>query len=126
MADALLEEQARIVTHAPHAVIELDAVLRGAHQDALVAQFLDELLEAGGALLLAGFDQELGIEAEAAALLDHRVLGRHGELELTLVFENAGEVTITVPVDLERNPMRQQMQGHGQMNHGNMGNAASD
>lgn len=55
-----------------------------------------------------------------------RELAHGDELELTLVFENAGEVTVTVPVDLERNPMRQQMQGHGQMNHGNMGNAASD
>lgn len=51
----------------------------------------------------------------------------HGdEIELTLVFEQAGEMTVTIPIDLERNPMRQQMQGHGQMNHGNMGNAASD
>jgi copper(I)-binding protein len=51
----------------------------------------------------------------------------HGdEIEVTLVFEQAGEMTVTIPIDLERNPMRQQMQGHGQMNHGNMGNAASD
>jgi hypothetical protein len=53
----------------------------------------------------------------------------HGdEIEVTLVFEQAGEITVTIPIDLERNPMRQQMQGHGhgQMNHGNMGNAASD
>jgi copper(I)-binding protein len=55
-----------------------------------------------------------------------RELAHGDELELTLVFEQAGEVTITVPVDLERNPMRQQMQGTGQMNHGAMGNAASD
>ena len=55
-----------------------------------------------------------------------RELAHGDELELTLVFENAGEVTVTVPVDLERNPMRQQMQGHGHMNHGTMGNAASD
>ena len=51
----------------------------------------------------------------------------HGdEIEVTLVFEQAGEMIVTIPIDLERNPMRQQMQGHGQMNHGNMGNAASD
>jgi len=55
-----------------------------------------------------------------------RELAHGDELELTLVFENAGEVTVTVPVDLERNPMRQQMHGHGHMNHGTMGNAASD
>lgn len=60
-----------------------------------------------------------------------RELAQGDEIELTLVFENAGDVTVTVPVDLERNPMRQQMQGHGQMNHGNMdhgnmGNAASE
>lgn len=60
-----------------------------------------------------------------------RELAQGDELELTLVFEQAGEVTVTVPVDLDRNPMRQQMQGHGQMNHGEMthgtmGNAASD
>jgi len=55
-----------------------------------------------------------------------RELAQGDEFQLTLVFEQAGEVTITVPVDLERNPMRQQMQGLGQMNHGTMGNAASD
>ncbi len=43
----------------------------------------------------------------------------HGdEVELTLTFEEAGDITVTVPVDLERNPMRQGgMQGHG---HGQM------
>jgi len=58
----------------------------------------------------------------------------HGdEIEVTLVFEQAGEVTVTIPIDLERNPMRggamgngQASMSHGNMNHANMGGAASD
>jgi len=58
----------------------------------------------------------------------------HGdEIEVTLVFEQAGEVTVTIPIDLERNPMRggamgngQTNMSHGNMNHANMGGAASD
>ncbi len=49
-------------------------------------------------------------------------MGLNGALEdgttvpVTLVFENAGEVMIDVPVDLTRMP---DMQGHGHMTHGN-------
>lgn len=53
----------------------------------------------------------------------------HGdEIEVTLVFEEAGEMTVTIPIDLERNPMRggAMGDGHGNMGHGNMGGAASD
>jgi len=39
---------------------------------------------------------------------------------LTLVFEKAGEMTIDVPVDLDRKPM------HGNMSHGSMQGAASN
>lgn len=37
-------------------------------------------------------------------------------VELTLTFEKAGDVTVEVPVDLDRKPMH----GNMQMNHGNM------
>lgn len=47
----------------------------------------------------------------------------HGEeIEVTLVFEQAGEMTVTIPIDLERNPMRGGGMGLG---NGNMGGAAS-
>lgn len=39
---------------------------------------------------------------------------------VTLVFENAGEVVVDIPVDLERDGMRQGM-NHGTMNHGSDG-----
>ena len=39
----------------------------------------------------------------------------HGDMvSVTLTFEKAGEMTVEIPVDLERKPM------HGKMNHGNM------
>lgn len=39
----------------------------------------------------------------------------HGDtVNVTLVFEKAGEIAVEIPVDLERKPM------HGQMNHGTM------
>lgn len=49
----------------------------------------------------------------------------HGDVvDVTLTFEQAGDVTVQIPVDLERKPMHGgQMQhgmGDGQMNHGNM------
>ena len=37
-----------------------------------------------------------------------------GEVTFTLIFRDAGEITVTVPVDLERKPMG----GMGDMNHG--------
>jgi copper(I)-binding protein len=37
---------------------------------------------------------------------------KHGEVvEVTLTFENAGDVVVEIPVDLERKPMH----GHGHM-----------
>jgi len=51
----------------------------------------------------------------------------HGdEIAVTLIFEEAGEMTVTIPIDLERNPMRggAMGDGHGTMNHGNMGGAS--
>ncbi len=39
------------------------------------------------------------------------------ELAVTLVFENAGEIDVMIPVDLERKGTHG---GHGQMNHGEM------
>jgi len=53
----------------------------------------------------------------------------HGdEIAVTLIFEEAGEMTVTIPIDLERNPMRggAMGDGHGTMNHGNMGGGASE
>lgn len=44
----------------------------------------------------------------------------HGEqFELTLIFDGADPITITVPVDLERQDAHGMM-GHGAMGHGNM------
>jgi copper(I)-binding protein len=41
----------------------------------------------------------------------------HGDVvNVTLVFEKAGEIAVEIPVDLERKPMH----GMGQMNHGEM------
>lgn len=39
---------------------------------------------------------------------------------VTLVFEKAGEMTVDIPVDLNRKPMAGEMQ-HGEMNHSKMG-----
>jgi len=48
----------------------------------------------------------------------------HGdEIEVTLVFEQAGEMTVTIPIDLERNPMIGGSMGHGN-GHGTMGGAS--
>ncbi len=55
-------------------------------------------------------------------------MGLHGNMEhgttvtVTLVFEKAGEMTVEIPVDLERKPMHGMGhgQGHGQ-GHGHMG-----
>lgn len=55
-----------------------------------------------------------------------RELAQGDTFDLTLVFEQAGEITVTVPVDLERTPLRRQMQGQGQMNHGAMTGTASE
>lgn len=41
-------------------------------------------------------------------------------IDLTLVFEQAGEVAVQVPVDLERMPQAGAHGGHGMMNHGTM------
>ena len=43
-----------------------------------------------------------------------------GSLSLTLTFEQAGEITVEVPVDLNRSDAAP-MQGHGGMDHGAMG-----
>ena len=38
----------------------------------------------------------------------------HGDIvEVTLTFEKAGDVTLEIPVDLERKPMHGEMKGHG-------------
>lgn len=41
-------------------------------------------------------------------------------IELTLIFEKAGEMNVEIPVDLERQPNMSGM-GNGKMNQGNMG-----
>jgi copper(I)-binding protein len=47
--------------------------------------------------------------------------------EITLTFEQAGEITITVPVDLERTPKHGAMKmDHGKMDHGNMAMGQKD
>lgn len=49
-----------------------------------------------------------------------RALKQGDTVTLTLTFEKAGEMTIDVPVDLERKPMHGKM-NHGEMGHGKMG-----
>jgi copper(I)-binding protein len=50
-----------------------------------------------------------------------------GTFEVTLTFEQAGEITITVPVDLERTPEHGAMKmGHGKVDHGNMAMGQKD
>ena len=50
----------------------------------------------------------------------------HGaEIEVTLVFEQAGEIVVTIPIDLERTPFSGGQAGHGQMNHATMGQASN-
>jgi copper(I)-binding protein len=47
--------------------------------------------------------------------------------EITLTFEQEGEITITVPVDLERTPKHGAMKmDHGKMDHGNMAMGQKD
>ena len=47
----------------------------------------------------------------------------HGEeIEVTLVFEQAGEITVMIPIDLERMPAMGGQMGHGAMGHGGHGN----
>lgn len=47
----------------------------------------------------------------------------HGDsVEVTLTFEKAGDVTVTIPVDLERRPMQGMTHGGHGMQHGKMNN----
>ncbi|MGD9294039.1 MAG: copper chaperone PCu(A)C [Roseobacter sp.] len=46
----------------------------------------------------------------------NETLEQGGEVQVTLTFEQAGDVTLTIPVDNER------ASGHGSMNHGSMKN----
>lgn len=47
---------------------------------------------------------------------------KHGDVvKVTLVFKNAGEVELDIPVDLERKPMHGKMD-HSKMGHGKMNN----
>lgn len=51
----------------------------------------------------------------------------HGDtVLLTLVFEKAGEITLEVPVDLERQPGAHGQMDHGQMDHGEMDHGGMD
>lgn len=45
-------------------------------------------------------------------------LDQGGEVTVTLVFEQAGEIALTVPVDNERQPMHGEGHGHGHGDHG--------
>ncbi|MHA6266084.1 copper chaperone PCu(A)C [uncultured Aliiroseovarius sp.] len=43
-------------------------------------------------------------------------------ISVTLVFEKSGEMTVEIPVDLNRNPMMGDGMQNGKMDHSNMGN----
>jgi len=49
----------------------------------------------------------------------NRPLQDGDEVQLTLEFEKAGDIAVTVPVDLQRKPDHGAM-GHGTMGHGTM------
>lgn len=48
------------------------------------------------------------------------------ELEIVLLFENAGEIAVTVPVDNDRVPMDHGAMDHGDMDHGDMDHDSMD
>lgn len=55
-----------------------------------------------------------------------RSLAHGDQVKVTLTFEKAGDMTVSIPVDLERRAMPMQMQHGagkmGHMQHGKMGN----
>ncbi len=111
----------------------------GAADDRLIAAATDaaERVElhthaedANGVMRMVELEDGIEVAAGAAHELmrggDHvMLLGltrplNHGDtLDLTLTFETAGEITVEVPVDLERMPQPRHGQGHGVMMQGN-------
>jgi len=48
------------------------------------------------------------------------------EIEVTLTFQNAGDMTLTIPVDNERKAAHGGMHGHGSHDHGSMAHGDKD
>ncbi|TNF63712.1 MAG: copper chaperone PCu(A)C [Rhodobacteraceae bacterium] len=82
------------------------------------------LQDANGVMRMVEIEDGIAVPAGGSALLarggDHvmfiglkQPLNQGDEIAVTLVFEKAGEVAVTIPVDLERKPM-----GHGHMKQG--------
>lgn len=98
--------------------------------DAAARAELHTHIDAGDGVMQMRHDEDgFGIPAGGAHRLarggDHVMLMgltgplAHGaEIELTLTFESAGEMTVTVPVDLERKPDEGASMDHGSMDHG--------
>lgn len=83
------------------------------------------LEDANGVMRMVEVKDGIAIPAGGMAMLqrggDHvmlmglnQALGQGDAISVTLVFENAGELDVTIPVDLERKPTH----GHGGHNHG--------
>ena len=83
----------------------------------------------GGVMRMVEVEEGFPVEAGTTHALqrggDHVMfMGLNGSMEqgdivhVTLVFEQAGEIEVDIPVDLERQP---NMSGGGMMNHGDMG-----
>lgn len=73
----------------------------------------------GGIAVPAGADHLLKRGADHVMLMGLTAPLNDGDLvQLTLRFEQAGEVTVAVPVDNERKPDAAMGMGHGKMGHG--------
>lgn len=110
----------------------------GAEDDRLIAVRSDaaervelhtHLQDASGVMRMVEVEDGIAVPAGGMAMLarggDHVMfLGltkplAHGDrVDVTLVFEKAGEIAVTIPVDLERKPEAGHGHAHGQMKSG--------
>jgi copper(I)-binding protein len=68
--------------------------------------------------------QRGGLHVMLLGLRDPLLQGN--EIEITLEFETAEPLTVTVPVDLDREPMDHGTMDHGSMDHGTMSHGSMD
>ena len=87
------------------------------------------LQDANGVMRMVEVEDGFVVPAGGMAMLqrggDHvmflgltRPLAHGDSVDVTLVFEKAGEIAVTIPVDLERKPAGGHAHGHGQMKSG--------
>lgn len=85
------------------------------------------LMDANGVMRMVEVEDGIPVPAQGMAMLqrggDHvmlmglnQPLAQGDEITITLVFETAGEIEVTVPVDLERKPEHGAGHSHGTMN----------